>query len=89
MAWRRISALLNASGAAVDDPIALPAPEGRVSIEGVTVVAGGGKAILAGVSLAITPGESVAFIGPSGSGKSTLCRAIVGSRAPTPRSSWR
>ncbi|WP_261403141.1 type I secretion system permease/ATPase [Chenggangzhangella methanolivorans] len=83
LAWKRIEALLNAAGASVEDPIALPKPEGRLTIENVTVVApGGDKAIINNVSMQIAPGDSVAFIGPSGSGKSTLCRAIVGSRAP-------
>lgn len=83
LAWKRIGALLNAADKTVEDPISLPRPEGRVSIEAVTVVApGGDKAILNSVSMQIAPGESVAFIGPSGSGKSTLCRAIVGSRQP-------
>ncbi|HEY0291359.1 MAG TPA: type I secretion system permease/ATPase [Hansschlegelia sp.] len=83
LAWSRIESLLNASGALIESPIALPAPEGRLTIEGVTVMAAGAKAILNNVSLVVKAGESISFIGPSGSGKSTLCRTIVGSRAPS------
>lgn len=83
-AWGRIKDLLNASSRTIEDPIALPAPEGRVVIEKVTILTpSNDKAILANVSLKIDAGNSLAFIGPSGSGKSTLCRAIVGSRTPT------
>ncbi len=38
----------------------------------------GQRQILDGVSLAITPGETVAVIGPSGGGKSTLLRCLNG-----------
>jgi ABC-2 type transport system ATP-binding protein len=38
----------------------------------------GGKLILPGVSLRISPGRVTGLLGPSGSGKTTLMRAIVG-----------
>ncbi|HEY7280867.1 MAG TPA: ABC transporter ATP-binding protein [Actinomycetota bacterium] len=48
------------------------------------VVAGyGGRDVLRGVSVAVTPGEIVGLVGPNGSGKTTLVR--VASRALRPR----
>ncbi len=37
-----------------------------------------GKTILAGVHLAVQPGQTVCLIGPSGGGKSTLLRCVNG-----------
>jgi ATP-binding cassette subfamily C exporter for protease/lipase len=59
--------------------MALPAPTGKVSLEGVAVMAPGGqRPILRNINFALDAGTSVAIIGPSGSGKSTLARALVG-----------
>jgi len=57
----------------------LPAPHGRLSLEGVSAAPPGGRvAVLHGISLNIPSGEVVGVIGPSASGKSTLARLMVG-----------
>ncbi|WDD96180.1 peptidase domain-containing ABC transporter [Burkholderia sp. FERM BP-3421] len=45
--------------------------------------ADGEPLVLDGVSLSISPGESVAIVGPSGCGKTTLINVLLGLLAPT------
>jgi PrtD family type I secretion system ABC transporter len=75
-AWRRLHDLLTANPPA-DVGTQLPAPEGRVELEGVAFRLGD-KIILRGISFKLAAGESLGLIGPSASGKSTLARLIVG-----------
>jgi ATP-binding cassette subfamily C exporter for protease/lipase len=59
--------------------MALPAPTGFLSVEG--VVAGAPRSpvqILKGIGFRVAPGGSVAIVGPSASGKTTLARLLVG-----------
>lgn len=48
-----------------------------------TYPGGTGTQALAGVSLTISPGESLAIMGPSGSGKTTLLHCLAGIITPT------
>lgn len=56
----------------------LPAPVGRIQVDGLGVGFQGQKPILLNVGFAIAAGEVVAIVGPSGAGKSTLVRAVAG-----------
>src|SRR5262249_41431676 len=60
----------------------LPAPQGALSVEGVSIRApGSDRALLANASFRVAAGEVVGVIGPSVAGKSTLLRAVCGAIA--------
>jgi PrtD family type I secretion system ABC transporter len=86
--WRRFVAAREALGKiselfavwpAHSQPLELPRPAGRLSVEGVYVTAPGtNHPLLKSVSFALEPGETLAIIGTSGSGKSSLVRVLTG-----------
>lgn len=58
----------------------LPAPRGRISLQGVSVkCADGGRTVLHDLTFDLEAGCIIGVAGGSGSGKSTLARALVGS----------
>ena len=59
--------------------MSLPAPQGAVSVESLSVAPPESrKAIIRALTFRVAAGETVGIIGPSGSGKSTLARALLG-----------
>ena len=77
-AWSRLEALLAAIPPKTES-MALPAPKGLLTVEGLMAGAPGQNVpIIRGIQLALMPGEVLAVVGPSASGKTTLARMLVG-----------
>ncbi|WP_260955754.1 type I secretion system permease/ATPase [Pseudomonas citri] len=65
--------------AAEPERMSLPAPEGAIRVEHLSVGSPKGrKPIIRGLDFQVSAGEIVGVIGPSGAGKSTLARALLG-----------
>ena len=80
--YARLNAIL-ASQQAQPERMSLPAPNGDVQVENLTVAAPGSNiAIIKNISFSVPAGCVVGIIGPSAAGKSTLARALLGIWAP-------
>ena len=78
LAYQRLEALLQAHP---PRPVrmALPAPQGELSVEQLSASAPGTRrATLANLSFTLPAGQVMGVIGPSGCGKSTLARLLIG-----------
>lgn len=82
--WRRLIDLFERTAGADRARTALPAPLGRLSVEGAVVrLDETAPPQLKGVTATLEPGQTLGVIGPSGSGKTTLARVIAGALAPS------
>lgn len=80
--YRRLEELLS-SFPEMPKMLSLPAPKGKVSVEGLVAVPPNTQIhVLKGISFAVQPGELVGIIGPTAAGKSTLAKHLVGIMKP-------
>jgi ATP-binding cassette subfamily B protein len=63
--------------------VRVTAVTGAIDLDGVSFTYDDGAPALTDITLSITPGETIAFVGPSGSGKSTLLNLVLGFVRPT------
>ena len=78
MAYQRLRDTVVALAAA-DEPMKLPVPSQRLSVEKITVaVPGSGQIILSDVAFELEAGQALGIIGPSAGGKTTMVRALTG-----------
>jgi PrtD family type I secretion system ABC transporter len=81
-AHRNLRSLFAATSPA-GESVALPRPDGRISVENANYLAPLTRdPILTNITFALEPGQTLAIVGPSGSGKSSLCRLLVGAWKP-------
>ncbi len=66
-----------------DDAVDLPPAVGSISFENVSFSYTPGTEVLTGITLAIMPGETVAFVGRTGAGKSTIAKLLTRFYDPT------
>ncbi len=78
MAYQRLRDTVVALAAA-DQPMKLPMPRTRLSVDKATVaVPGSGQVILSDISFDLEAGQALGIIGPSAGGKTTMVRALTG-----------
>ena len=76
-AYRRLEQLVGAP-IKLRGEMALPRPQGRLTVESAYFQPPGVPAILKNINFVLEPGESLGIIGPSAAGKSTLAKLIIG-----------
>lgn len=78
MAYARLRDTVSALAAA-DQPMQLPAPSMRLTVDKATIAApGSGQIILSDINFEIEAGQALGIIGPSAGGKTTMVRALTG-----------
>lgn len=83
-AYRRLQELSKGFDEERAPQLALPCPDGHVTVDGVAYrAAGSDRVILNGIALSLAAGEALAVIGPSAAGKSTLARLLTGVWRPS------
>jgi PrtD family type I secretion system ABC transporter len=82
-AYSRLTLLMHHVNPPVGSTL-LPAPKGRLTVEGLYLSFGKmTNATLRNINFELQPGESLGIIGPSAAGKSTLGKALAGVFLPT------
>lgn len=77
-AWMRLSSLLQ-NVPAREKNMALPAPKGELTVEGLVAAAPGQtQPILRGLQFGLPAGQVLAVVGPSASGKTSLAKLLLG-----------
>lgn len=81
--WKTLTDLFASTAGVERERTALPAPRGRLQVEGVTVKFPDTETPqLRAVSFMLQPGQTLGIVGASGSGKTTLARVIAGAFKP-------